>query len=135
MNMKKDFLGKGFNFPLQIDSSGGIALNEYEENIETSLRIIIGTRPGERVMRPDFGCRVHELVFQPNNEATASLAAFYVREAVQKWEPRVENITVTAYPDPQKENVLIINLSYRVIRTNNQRNLVYPFYLRREENE
>lgn len=133
--MKKDFLGKGFNFPMQIDSSGGVSLNTYEENIESSLHIIIGTRPGERVMRPDFGCRVHELVFQPNNDATATLAAFYVREAMRKWEPRVENVRVTAFPDSQKDNVLVINLSYRVIRTNNQRNMVYPFYLRREENE
>jgi len=133
--MKKDFLGKGFTFPLQIDSSGGVSLNTYEENIESSLNIIIGTRPGERVMRPDFGCRIHELVFQPNNNATATLAAFYVREAIRKWEPRVENVRVTAFPDTQKDNVLVINLSYRVIRTNNQRNMVYPFYLRREENE
>jgi len=133
--MEKDFLGKGFKFPLQLDSSGGVALNSYEENIGSSIQIIIGTRPGERVMRPDFGCRIHELVFQPNNEATATLAAFYVREAIRKWEPRVENVRVTAFSDSEKENVLMINLSYRVIHTNNQRNMVYPFYLRREEKE
>jgi phage baseplate assembly protein W len=133
--MEKDFLGKGFKFPVQVDGSGGVALNSYEENIESSLKIIIGTRPGERVMRPDFGCRIHELLFQPNNDATATQAAFYVREAIHKWEPRVENVRVSAYPDPQRDNVLVINVSYKVIRTNNQRNMVYPFYLRREENE
>ena len=130
---RKDFLGKGIKFPVGLDSSGHLALSEYEENIEESIRIIIGTRPGERVMRPDFGCRIHELVFYPNNEATASLASFYVREAIRKWEPRVDAVKVTAYPDPDQENVLLIKVTYRVISTNNVRNMVYPFYLRREE--
>ena len=131
--MKRDFLGRGIHFPVELDSSGRVALSEYEQNIEESLRIIIGTRPGERVMRPEFGCRVHELVFHPNNEATAALAAFYVREAILKWEPRVDSIKVVAHPDPSQENVMIIKVTYRVISTNNIKNMVYPFYLRREE--
>ena len=84
-------------------------------------------------MRPDFGCRIHDLVFYPNNDSTAALVSFYVREALVKWEPRIEEVRVRAYPDPERENTLLVDISYKVRRTNNLRNLVYPFYLRREQ--
>jgi len=131
--MKKSFLGRGIAFPVRLDARGNVALSEYEQNIEESIRIILGTAIGERVMRPDFGCRIHDLVFYPNNPSTAALVSFYVREALVKWEPRIEQVSVTSEPDPERENTLNVNISYRVRRSNNLRNLVYPFYLRREQ--
>lgn len=131
--MTKSFLGRGIAFPFRVDSRGNVALSEYEQNIEESIQIILGTAIGERVMRPLFGCRIHDLVFHPNNASTAALASFYVRDALVKWEPRIENVSVTAYPDPERENCLLIDITYRVRRTNNLRNLVYPFFLRREQ--
>ncbi len=131
--MKKTFLGKGIGFPVRLDAKGNVALTEFEQNIEEAIQIIIGTAPGERIMRPEFGCRIHDFVFYPNNSATASLVSFYVREALQKWEPRVDSIEVAAYPDVEMENVMRIDVNYRIRRTNSPRNLVYPFFLRREQ--
>lgn len=131
--MKKSFLGRGIAFPVRIDEKGNVAMSEYEKNIDESIHIILGTAPGERVMRPEFGCRIHDFVFYPNNESTAALVSFYVREALVKWEPRIEEVRVRAYPDPERENTLLVDISYRVRRTNNMRNLVYPFFLRREQ--
>ncbi|MBM4394493.1 MAG: GPW/gp25 family protein [Deltaproteobacteria bacterium] len=131
--MKKNFLGRGIQFPVGLDARGNVALSEYEQNIEDSIGIVLGTAPGERVMRPEFGCKIHDFVFYPNNASTAALAGFYVREALVKWEPRIEDVRVTAYPDPDRENVMLVDISYKVSRTNGIRNLVYPFYLRREQ--
>lgn len=131
--MKKNFLGRGWSFPVGVDSTGVIALSEFERNIEQSLLLILGTAPGERVMRPDFGCRIHEYVFHPNNANTAALVAYHAREALVKWEPRVDEVIVQAYPDSQNDNVLLVDIKYRVIRTNDLKNMVYPFYLRREQ--
>ena len=84
-------------------------------------------------MRPDFGCRVHELIFAPNNQNTASLASFYVQEALVKWEPRIREVYVDAQPDPMNDNALQIDVRYKVIVTNSVGNMVFPFYLRKEE--
>lgn len=131
--MKRNFLGQGLGFPLRINNRGNLTLSEGERSIEESVRIILGTAPGERVMRPDFGCRVHELIFHPNNHSTSSLASYYAREALIKLEPRIRDVEVDAYPDPMDDNVLQLRISYRVIATNDMRNMVYPFYLRKEE--
>ncbi len=131
--MKKHFLGRGLAFPIGLDARGNLALSEFEENIEQSIRILLGTALGDRMMRPEFGCKIHDFVFYPNNPSTAALVSFYVREALVKWEPRIEDISVSAAPDGAHENRLAVDISYRVRRTNNTRNLVYPFYLRREQ--
>jgi uncharacterized protein len=131
--MKKNFLGKGIAFPLRVTNRGNLALSAEERSIDECVRIVIGTSPGERVMRPDFGCRVHELIFHPNNNNTASMASFYVEEALVKWEPRIKDVKVEAFPDPSAENILQLSISYRVISTNYTNNMVYPFYLRKEE--
>lgn len=131
--MKKNFLGRGIQFPVGLDARGNLALSEYEQNIAQAIEIIIGTAPGERVMRPDFGCKIHEFVFHPNNASTASQVSFYVREALVKWEPRIEDVQVSAFPDGGRENVMLVDISYRIGRTNSTRNMVYPFYLRREQ--
>lgn len=104
-----------------------------EELIRESIIIILGTAPGERVMRPNFGCEIHDLLFAPNNVTTAGLAAHYVVDALQKWEPRIDNVEADAEPSVDQPNKLLINIAYTVRATNNRHNLVYPFYLRRSE--
>ena len=131
--MAKSFLGRGMNFPLTVNSVGGMAMSEGADNIEQGVECIIGTAVGERVMRPSFGCRIHDFVFHPNSAATSGMVAFYVREALHKWEPRITDIKVTAGPDPKNEHVLMVDVNYKIRSTNVDRNFVYPFYLRREQ--
>ncbi len=131
--MKKSFLGRGWQFPIGVDESGGIVLSAEDQNIQECIRVILGTAPGERLMRPDFGSYIHNYVFRPNTASTASLVSYYAREALEKWEPRIDNIAVDAYPDPSAENVMLISIQYRVRTTNSLENMVYPFYLRREQ--
>ena len=125
----KDTLGTGWSFPLQIDGRGGIALSRHENDIEESIRIILGTAKGERRMRPNFGCDIHNIIFAPNNATTWGLAAHYVEEALGWWEPRIEVTEVDPQPDPEDASRLLINIKYLVKTTNDARNLVYPFYL------
>jgi phage baseplate assembly protein W len=128
-----DFLGNGWSFPFRISPSGGIALSRQEFDIDEAIRIILSTAKGERHMRPEFGCGIHDLVFAPNNATTAGLVETYVTEAIGWWEPRVEILRVDAEPDDDEHNMLLINVNYRIRATNDQRNLVYPFYLIRPE--
>ena len=123
------FLGSGWGFTPGIDQNGGIATSWHEENVEQNLLIILGTAPGERQMRPDFGCKIHDLVFKPNNRQTANRAEQFVRLAISKYEPRVGNIDVSANPDPYEDNTLRIQITYSISTTNSTHNLVYPFYL------
>ncbi|HEY9245247.1 MAG TPA: GPW/gp25 family protein [Candidatus Methanoperedens sp.] len=123
-----DFLGRGWKFPISI-KNGKIACSQGEDSIKESIIIILGTAKGERVMRPDFGCEISELAFSPNNNQTATLAAFHIREALMKWEQRIEVLDVNAYPDTIEENKLNINIEYMIKTTNTKGNLVYPFYL------
>ncbi len=128
--MGKDFLGVGVSFPFRTEG-GKLSWSEYEESIEESIKIILSTAKGERLMRPDFGCGLPELVFSGNNTSTASLAIFYVEEALKEWEPRIELINVGANSDVKDSSRLNLEIEYRVISTNNRYNLVYPFYLER----
>ena len=125
-----DFLGVGWNFPVTKDAGGQIALTpSAEEGIRQSIWMILSTAPGERVMRPDFGCGIDDLVFGVNNAGTATAVASAVREALAIWEPRIDVLDVYAAADPQRPNVLLVDIDY-AIRSNNSRfNLVYPFYL------
>jgi phage baseplate assembly protein W len=125
-----DFLGLGWNFPVARDSHGQIELApDGEEGIRQSIWTILATSPGERVMRPDFGCGIHDLVFGVNNAATATAVTRAVREALATWEPRIDVLDAYAAPDPSRPNVLVIEINYRVRSTNSRFNLVYPFYL------
>ena len=90
----REYIGQGLAFPLQVDPRGGIALATGTHDIEQAIRIILMTAPGERVMRPEFGCRIHELVFAPHDASTESLAAYYVQVALERWEPRVEFVVL-----------------------------------------
>lgn len=131
--MSKSFLGRGWRFPVGVAGGGGIATSTEEESIRESLRIILGTAPGERVMRPDFGCYIHEFVFHPNSPSTAALVAQYAREAILKWEPRVRDVKAVARPDPLEDNKLLVSISFTIRTTNSLSNMVYPFFLRREQ--
>ncbi len=130
-NTRKSFLGVGWKFPVEIDRRKGVAMSQHEENIEESILIILGTALGERLMRPEFGCAVHDLVFAPNNSNTHGLIIYYVKEALNKWEPRIQGLKVDAHADRQELSRLNVSIEYQVIATNNVYNLVFPFYLQK----
>lgn len=127
--MPNPLIGRGWHFPPLLDPRGAVALTGDEDEIEQAVQIILRTAPGQRLMRPDFGCRIFELVFAPNNDATAALAARYVSEALGQWEPRIRLEKVEAAVDPNCEGRLQIFVDYRVLATHSNRSLVYPFYL------
>jgi len=123
-----NFLGTGWSFPPRPDGRGGMALVADAEKIEQSMRIVLSTPIGQRVMRPTFGSRLHELVFAPLNPETLGLAELYVEEALTFWEPRIEVLEVTARSDPNQPSLLLVGIDYRIKATHDQRSLVYPFY-------
>jgi phage baseplate assembly protein W len=129
VDANKDNLGIGWAFPLRVDGRGGIALSQHENDIEESIRIILSTAKGERRMRPQFGCDIHKIVFAPNNATSWGLAAHYVEEALGWWEPRIEVLEIDPHPDPLDNSRLLIDIKYRIKATNDERNLVYPFYI------
>jgi len=124
----KAFLGRGWNFPIQAGSDGEVVMALHEEDIRQSIRIILGTNQGERVMRPEFGAGLRSMVFQPLNTTTMSLVRHRVEEALIRWEPRIDNLTVAVTAETEQGR-LMIDVSYRVRATNTFYNLVYPFYL------
>ncbi len=126
---ERPFLGQGWGFPVGVDGKGGLVLSRSEHDIEQAIKIILGTPQGERVMRPEFGSKIHEFVFAPNNSTTAGLVAYYVREALDRWEPRIDVTGVDVQPDLTDPARLIINIKYSVRSTNDEVNMVYPFYL------
>lgn len=130
MNEQKDWLGRGWAYPVQIDPAGGIAVAEYEADIRQSILIILETARGERVMRPDFGCGIHDLVFETIDVATLTRIEAAVRESLIRYEARIEVRSVSADPFEAANGLLLIELEYRVHRTNQLGNLVYPFYFR-----
>jgi phage baseplate assembly protein W len=131
--MVQGFLGRGWRFPVGVNNRGGIALASGEQDIEESIRIILGTAPGERVMRPGFGSELHTLLFSAHSPTTAGLIDHHVREALGMWEPRIEVEDVKIRSDAQRSGVLLIEILYRLRSTNDARNLVYPFYHMPEE--
>ena len=127
--MSDEFIGRGWAFPLRTDATGGIALVMREREIEEAIRLVLGTAPGERPMRPEFGCRIHDYVFASADGATASAIAAEVREAIRRWEPRVDVDDVQVSFDARDPAVMYIDLKYAIKRTNDRRNLVFPFYV------
>jgi phage baseplate assembly protein W len=126
--MMADFLGTGWAFPVGVDARGRVALARQERDIEQAMRIILLTPRGTRIMRPEFGCQVHDLIFAPNDATTAGLAAYYVEEALGMWEPRIDVQEVTAQPDPDDPGRLLIEIRYQIKATYDRRTLVFPFY-------
>ena len=123
------FIGRGFRFPMGVDSRGGLALTSGPEDLDCSVRVVLSTAPGERVMRPEFGCRIWELLFEPVNANTLGLMGQAVREALAQWEPRARVESVDIEPDPDDSSLVRIHVTYIVRTTNDRRNLVYPFYV------
>jgi phage baseplate assembly protein W len=112
----REFLGRGWNFPFGVDPArGGVALSEFEENIRQNITIILGTKPGERQMLPGFGCRIHELLFAPNTRATGAMISHHVEEALARWEPRIQVLSVDA--EPEQSGAVRVAVEYRVLAT------------------
>lgn len=122
-----DFLGQGLKYPVSI-SRQRLCTASGEQSIKESIMLIIGTAKGERVMRPNFGCKLNELVFAPNNMSTSTLIKNYIEEALLDWEPRitVEDIGIKQRAD---EPTLEITIDYIINASNSKDNLVYPFYI------
>jgi phage baseplate assembly protein W len=127
--MAEEFLGIGWTFPIQVNEESRISMSEYEKDIKEAIWIILSTSKGERVMRPDFGCGIHEFVFSVMNTATITLISNSVKEALTIFEPRIQVTRVEVSSETISEGKLMIEVEYRVRTTNNRFNLVYPFYL------
>ena len=128
--MANKFFYRGWKFPVEYDpGKQDFAASEYEESIKQAIWIILSTAKGERVMRPSFGCGIHELVFAINNATTIGEAKFEVAESLRIWEPRIQVLDIEATASGINGEKLLINVTYRVIATDNQFNLVYPLYL------
>jgi phage baseplate assembly protein W len=126
----REYLGTGWKFPLQVTPQGQIAQAGYEQRVEESIFLILSTGKGERVMLPDFGCGMHDLVFAPNNEITISEVIHLVHEALTDLEPRIDVLDVNAESAPEEPNLLLIRVDYRIRSNHAIGNLVYPFYLK-----
>jgi phage baseplate assembly protein W len=123
------FVGSGWAFPLRTDATGSVALVGGERELIESIHLILATAPGERPMRPEFGCAIHDLVFAPADSATAGKIAYEVRVALTRWEPRISLTDVVVTFDQAWRGRLNIALSYSVRGDNDPRNLVFPFYV------
>ncbi|GAA2807281.1 GPW/gp25 family protein [Crossiella cryophila] len=126
--MMDRFIGAGWAFPLRVGPTGGIALVRREQELEQAMRLILATYPGERPMRPAFGSRLRDFVFQTADAQTAAELAHEVRQSLQRWEPRVEVAAVEVTPDPDDPTVLYLDIQYLPKGANDPRNLVFPFY-------
>ena len=127
--MTTDFRGVGWKFPVGLTQDNHISVARYEEAIQQSVWMILDTAPGERVMRPRFGCGIHDLVFEVNSAGTTGLISSQVRQALLQWEPRINVLNVNVSSSSSQPNQLLIEIEYLVRTTNNRFNLVYPFYL------
>lgn len=123
------FLGRGWAFPVVLDRSGSLSFVAGEEAIEEAIQIILGTSQGERVMRPEFGCGIWDLVMEANTAQLHGRVQLRVREALTRWEPRIDVIDVRVEAPPEQKHVLLIRIDYRVRANNALYNLVYPFFL------
>lgn len=133
--MSSTIVGRGWGFPPGLNDRNRLTTVSDDADIKRSIYIIINTIPGERVMRPQFGCEIHALIFWPANDQTAAVAERYVREALGRWEPRIilKNVTIT--PGATELGELLIEINYQIKGQNDPRNLVYPYYLTPEKPE
>jgi phage baseplate assembly protein W len=123
------FVGRGIAFPMRVNATGGIALVSSDDEIAESIRLILGTSPGERPMRPDFGCPIHDHVFAPADASIIGMIGFEVRNSLATWEPRIDVLDVAVRQDESRPSLLYIDITYEVRDTNDPRNLVFPFYV------
>ena len=125
----REFLGVGWKFPLQVTPGGKLAQSKYEQRIEESIYLILSTAKGERVMLPEFGCGIHDLVFAPNNAGTVAMVAQTVRTALVAYEPRIDLLDIAVETPAEQPNLLLIRIGYQIRANNALGNLVYPFYI------
>ena len=129
-NKVRQFLGRGWKFPVKVDrNTGRILMSEHEEDIQEAVRIIILTRKGERAMQPDFGSDAYKLVFGSKEVTDHNILSADIRDALIQWEPRIKDVEVSIEDDPLNPEKLFINVNYVVRSTNNPFNMVYPFYI------
>jgi hypothetical protein len=126
--MANEFVGAGWAFPMELDQTGSFALVTDEREIQEAIRLIIGTSYGERPMRPDFGCAIHDFVYAEADAGTAGRLSYEVRASLRRWEPRIEVEDVSVSIDEVDRSLMYIDIRYRIKSTNDSRNLVFPFY-------
>ena len=131
--MSEKFVGRGWNFPLGTDATGSISLATEDRNLQQAIRLILGTAPGERPMRPGFGCGIHNYVFASADATTAGLLANEVKRALAMWEPRIDVTNVEVSVDEIDRNAMYIDINYTKKGSYDPRNLVFPFYVIPEE--
>ena len=129
METDSNFLGVGWTSPVQLDDNGQIKMARYEDAVRQSIWTILSTSKGERVMRPDFGCGLQDLVFSSNSASTIGRIKSDVRNSLIEWEPRIDVLDVQVMSDREEPNLMLVQINYQVRMTNNRFNLVYPFYL------
>jgi phage baseplate assembly protein W len=127
--LRRPFLGVGWKFPLQVTPRGAIAMSSEEQKIEESILLILSTAPGERLMLPDFGCGIHDLVFAPNDSGTITRVVDLVRRSLTTYEPRIDVFDVNADTSSEQPNLLLIRVDYRIRDNNSLKNIVYPFFI------
>jgi Bacteriophage baseplate protein W len=127
--MAREFQGRGWRFPISLDASGGIADAREEDKVRQSIETILRTATGERVMRPDFGCGIHDLVFDSVSGEMVGRVISVVQTALATWEPRIDLVDVSAHQDTEDPTRLLIEIEYRLRSTNSRFNLVFPFYV------
>ncbi|MFE2865904.1 GPW/gp25 family protein [Embleya sp. NPDC059259] len=123
-----DIIGSGWPYPAAITPDGRVALVSGPTDVEEAIRIILETTPGERAMRPEFGCAIHTLTFDPLDAGTVTAAELRIREALDRWEPRIEVHDVAFSLQDQESGTLYLDIAYRLRATNEPRNLVFPYY-------
>ncbi|ELZ05017.1 GPW/gp25 family protein [Natrialba chahannaoensis JCM 10990] len=127
--MADEFLGTGWQYPVTSDHRGDVELSNAEGDIQEAIRIILGTAKGERIMRPEFGCDIHDHVYSAASPATLNLIESSVREALVRWEPRIDIVDVDARTATDDPNRILIEIEYHVRSTNSLSNMVYPFHI------
>jgi len=127
--MSREFVGSGWSFPVDVDATGGIRLVSDQVEIEQSIRLILSTAPGERPMRPEFGCAIHDHVFDSFDGRTTGRVVYAVREALRRWESRIDVLDISVGRHPTEEDALLLDIRYTISDSNDPRNLVFPFYI------
>jgi len=130
---QKAFLGSGLNFPLRVNPLGQVELVTGNRDIEQSIAIILGTRCGERVMRPRFGCRAHDLLFEKRDAVLQGKLQDCVTEALNMWEPRIQVLDVRSEIDRDMDGAVLVYIDYYIKSTHDQRSIVYPFFIEAQE--
>jgi phage baseplate assembly protein W len=127
--MSDNLVGAGIAFPLRVDSRGGLALSRSNDDVDEAIRLIVGTAQGERPMRPEFGCGIHDYVFESIDSYTLGRIDYEIRLALDRWEPRIDLVDIDFDTSEAGLGKLVIDITYSLRATSHVRNLVYPFYL------